>query len=138
MCEEQNAKDIKVKEDDRDPLKEGVRKLGDTIQLLINAIKPIADIMQMAFKTLGVYFFCICFFYHRCLNWFTFFCAFCFCSSGTAFFTTFFTVFCCHSIFLLFLVPLPLPALCMPEQFFSVILGQELFCALFGGAVFLF
>ena len=50
MCEEQNAKDIKVKEDDRDPLKEGVRKLGDTIQLLINAIKPIADIMQMAFK----------------------------------------------------------------------------------------
>ncbi len=73
MCEEQNAKDIKVKEDDRDPLKEaiqekwdenlktpegealkeGVRKLGDTIQLLINAIKPIADIMQMAFKTLA-------------------------------------------------------------------------------------
>ncbi len=35
------------------PLKEGVRKLGDTIQLLINAIKPIADIMQMAFKTLA-------------------------------------------------------------------------------------
>ena len=40
-------------QDDRDPLKEGVRKLGDTIQLLINAIKPIADIMQMAFKTLA-------------------------------------------------------------------------------------
>lgn len=77
MCEEQNEKDIEVKEDDRDPLKEviqqawekhletpegqeakkamdeGIKQLGDTINLLIKAIKPIADLLQMAFKTVA-------------------------------------------------------------------------------------
>lgn len=77
MCEEQNAKDIEVKEDDRDPFKEfiqqawekhletpegqeakkamdeGIKQLGDTINLLIKAIKPVADLLKMVFDTIA-------------------------------------------------------------------------------------
>lgn len=77
MCEEQNEKDIEVKEDDRDPFKEfiqqawekhletpegqkakkamdeGIKQLENTINLLIKAIKPIADLLQMVFDTLA-------------------------------------------------------------------------------------
>ena len=73
MCEEQNEKDIEVKEDASDPLKEairqawekhletpegqeakkamdeGIKQLGDTINLLIKAIKPVADLLQRIF-----------------------------------------------------------------------------------------
>ncbi len=55
MCEEQSAKDIEVKEgqEAKKAMDEGIKQLGDTINLLIKAIKPVADLFQMAFDVIA-------------------------------------------------------------------------------------